>query len=136
MIQFDSNPYDDFSFSRIVNEPKRKIGDVLLEKLALYAMEINTSLFEAIPTFNNNTQGGKALKKFYEMMISFSEQLENIPLNKLIDLLLDETGYKNMLLVEDPESERLDNIYELKNTALLPLIVKRYFIIKFLCFVR
>ena len=109
------NPSDDFSFSRIVNEPKRKIGDVLLEKLALYAMEINTSLFEAIPTFNNNTQGGKALKKFYEMMISFSEQLENIPLNKLIDLLLDETGYKNMLLVEDPESERLDNVYELKN---------------------
>ncbi len=109
------NPYDDFSFSRIVNEPKRKIGDVLLEKLALYAMEINTSLFEAIPTFNNNTQGGKALKKFYEMMISFSEQLENIPLNKLIDLLLDETGYKNMLLAEDPESERLDNVYELKN---------------------
>ena len=109
------NPYDDFSFSRIVNEPKRKIGDVLLEKLALYAMEINTSLFEAIPTFNNNTQGGKALKKFYEMMISFSEQLENIPLNKLIDLLLDETGYKNMLLTEDPESERLDNVYELKN---------------------
>ena len=109
------NPSDDFSFSRIVNEPKRKIGDVLLEKLALYAMEINTSLFEAIPTFNNNTQGGKALRKFYEMMISFSEQLENIPLNKLIDLLLDETGYKNMLLVEDPESERLDNVYELKN---------------------
>ena len=109
------NPYDDFSFSRIVNEPKRKIGDVLLEKLALYAMEINTSLFEAIPSFNNNTQGGKALKKFYEMMISFSEQLENIPLNKLIDLLLDETGYKNMLLAEDPESERLDNVYELKN---------------------
>ena len=109
------NPYDDFSFSRIVNEPKRKIGDVLLEKLALYAMEIKTSLFEAIPTFNNNTQGGKALKKFYEMMISFSEQLENIPLNKLIDLLLDETGYKNMLLAEDPESERLDNVYELKN---------------------
>lgn len=109
------NPSDDFSFSRIVNEPKRKIGDVLLEKLALYAMEINTSLFEAIPTFNNNTQGGKALKKFYEMMISFSEQLENIPLNKLIDLLLDETGYKNMLLAEDPESERLDNVYELKN---------------------
>ena len=109
------NPHDDFSFSRIVNEPKRKIGDVLLEKLALYAMEINTSLFEAIPSFNNNTQGGKALKKFYEMMISFSEQLENIPLNKLIDLLLDETGYKNMLLAEDPESERLDNVYELKN---------------------
>ena len=109
------NPNDDFSFNRIVNEPKRKIGSVLLEKLALYSSEINTSLFEAIPTFDNNTQGGKALKKFYEMMNSFKEQLENIPLNKLVDLLLDETGYKTMLIDEDPESERLDNIYELKN---------------------
>lgn len=108
------NPNDDFSFSRIVNEPKRKIGDVLLEKLALYSTEINTSLFDAILSFNSNTQGGKALKSFYVMMNSFKEQLENIPLNKLVDLLLDETGYKNMLLVEDPESERLDNIYELK----------------------
>ena len=49
------------------------------------------------------------------MIISIRAQIENIPLNKLIQILLDETGYKDMLLEEDPESERLDNIYELQN---------------------
>ena len=109
------NPNDDFSFSRIVNEPKRKIGNVILEKLTMHAGALGLSLFDAIPSFVSNTQGGRALKDFYKMMISFKEQIENIPLHKLIDLLLDETGYKTMLITEDPENERLDNIYELQN---------------------
>lgn len=109
------NPNDDFSFSRIVNEPKRKIGNVILEKLTMHAGALGLSLFDAIPSFVSNTQGGRALKDFHKMMISFKEQIENIPLHKLIDLLLDETGYKTMLITEDPENERLDNIYELQN---------------------
>ena len=109
------NPNDDFSFSRIVNEPKRKIGNAILEKLTMHAGALGLSLFDAIPSFVSNTQGGRALKDFYKMMISFKEQIENIPLHKLIDLLLDETGYKTMLITEDPENERLDNIYELQN---------------------
>ncbi len=109
------DPNDDFSFMRIINEPKRKIGAALLEKLTLHAMEEETSLFNSIPSFESKTQGGKALKDFYKLIITIKEQLENTPLNKLIDILLDETGYKSMLLVEDPESERLDNIYELQN---------------------
>ena len=109
------NPMDDFSFGRIVNEPKRKIGNACLEKLTEHAMSINESLFNSIPTFEEKTQGGKGLHSFYKMMVSIKEQLESTPLNKLIDVLLDETGYKNMLIAEDPESERLDNIYELQN---------------------
>lgn len=109
------NSEDDFSFSRIVNEPKRKIGNAILEKLAMHAGTLGLSLFDAIPSFTSNAQGGKALKDFHKMMISFKEQIENIPLHKLIDLLLDETGYKTMLITEDPENERLDNIYELQN---------------------
>lgn len=110
-----TNTNDDFSFNRIINEPKRKIGPKKLEELAIIASEDNKSMFDSIPLFESRTQGGKALHDFYKMMISFKEQLENIPLPKLIDLLLDETGYKNMLLTEDPESERLDNVYELQN---------------------
>ena len=106
---------DDFSFIRIINEPKRKIGSVLLEKLTIHAMENGLSLFDSIPTFKSNTQGGKALQDFYKLIITIREQLESTPLNKLIKVLLEETGYKDMLLLEDPESERLDNVYELQN---------------------
>lgn len=106
---------DDFSFMRIVNEPKRKIGASLLEKLTMLAAESHTSLYNAIPTFLGKGAGFNALKEFYKMIESIKEQINNIPLVKLIDVILEETGYKSMLALEDPEHERLENIYELKN---------------------
>ncbi len=109
------HPEDDFSFLRIVNEPKRKIGSALLEKLHQHAVEQKKSLYDSIPTFEATGVGVKSLKQFYDMIGSIKEQLENIPLKNLIDVLLKETGYKDMLVVEDPEHERIGNIYELKN---------------------
>ncbi len=42
-------PEDDFSFMRIVNEPKRKIGSALLEKLNLHALEVQTYIILFLP---------------------------------------------------------------------------------------
>ncbi|MDE6583910.1 MAG: UvrD-helicase domain-containing protein, partial [Anaeroplasmataceae bacterium] len=109
------HPEDNFSFLRIVNEPKRKIGASLLEKLHSHAVEENCSLFDCIPTFEGKGAGYNALKDFHKMIISIKEQINNIPLMKLIDIILEETGYKAMLALEDPEHERLENVYELKN---------------------
>lgn len=106
---------DDFSFLRIVNEPKRKIGATLLEKLHMHATKEECSLFHSIPTFEGSGVGYKALKEFYKTILSIKEQVNNIPLVKLIDVVIEETGYKAMLLVDDPEHERLENVYELKN---------------------
>ncbi len=109
------HPEDDFSFTRIVNEPKRKIGSALLEKLHLEAVERKTSLYHAIPTFSASGVGVKALKQFYEMMESIRNQLNNTPLKNIIDVLLKKTGYQDMLAIEDPDHERIGNIFELKN---------------------
>ncbi len=109
------HPEDDFSFTRIVNEPKRKIGSALLEKLHLEAARLNTSLYHAIPTLEASGVGVKALKQFYEMMESIRNQLNNMPLKNVIDVLLKETGYQDMLAIEDPDHERIGNIFELKN---------------------
>lgn len=109
------HPEDNFSFLRIVNEPKRKIGSSLLEKLHSHAIEKNCSLFDCIPTFEGKGAGYNALKDFHKMIISIKEQINNIPLMKLIDIILEETGYKAMLALEDPEHDRLGNVYELKN---------------------
>lgn len=109
------HPEDNFSFLRIVNEPKRKIGASLLEKLHSHAVEENCSLFDCIPTFEGKGAGYTALKDFHKMIISIKEQINNVPLMKLIDIMLEETGYKAMLALEDPEHERLGNVYELKN---------------------
>ena len=109
------HPEDDFSFMRIVNEPKRKIGSALLEKLHTHALEEDTSLFNSIPTFEGSGAGFRALKDFHKMILSIKEQINNIPLVKLIDILIEESGYKAALALDDPEHERLGNVYELKN---------------------
>lgn len=108
-------PEDDFSFLRIVNEPKRKIGASLLEKLHGHANYENCSLYQSIPTFDGKGAGYNGLKDFYNTIQSIKEQVNNVPLMKLIDIILEETGYKAMLAVDDPEHERLENVYELKN---------------------
>lgn len=109
------HPEDDFSFIRIVNEPKRKIGDSILEKLHQHAAEQQCSLYDSIPSFNASGVGVKSLKSFYEMIESIKAQLDNLPLKNIIDVLLEETGYKAMLAVDDVEHERIGNIFELKN---------------------
>ncbi|MDE5715197.1 MAG: UvrD-helicase domain-containing protein, partial [Anaeroplasmataceae bacterium] len=109
------NPEDDFSFNRIVNEPKRKIGSVLLERLNMLAVSMHLSLFNAIPYFEGTGLGAKALKEFHQMICSIKEQINNIPLKNLIDIILEESGYKAMLSLEDDDHERIGNIFELKN---------------------
>ncbi|MDE6407138.1 MAG: UvrD-helicase domain-containing protein [Anaeroplasmataceae bacterium] len=107
-------PEDDFSFMRIVNEPSRKIGPSLLEKLHCHALEEDCSLFNSIPTFEGKGAGYNSLKDFHKIILSIKEQLNNVPLVKIIDIILEETGYKAMLALEDPDHERLENVYELK----------------------
>lgn len=109
------HPEDDFSFNRIVNEPKRKIGPTLLEKLNMLAVEKKLSLFDTIPYFNGTGIGGKALAEFYKMIGTIREQINNIPLKNIIDVILEESGYKAMLTIEDEDHERIGNIFELKN---------------------
>ena len=105
---------DNFSFRRIINEPRRKIGPSLLEKLQNEAMLNGVSLFEAIPNYKGTGQGALALRQFYEMINSIRAELNNIPLKNIIDVLLDETGYKQMLKEEDDENDRLSNVLEFK----------------------
>lgn len=105
---------DNFSFRRIINEPKRKIGPALLEKLQITAIGKGVSLFDAIPLYQGTGQGALALRSFYEVINNIKAQLNNIPLKNVIDIIIDETGYKDMLKLEDEEHDRLNNILEFK----------------------
>ena len=111
-IIIDSN--DNFSFRRIINEPKRKIGPALLEKLQNEAISRGLSLFDTIPFYKGTGQGALALRGFYDVINNIKAELNNIPLKNVLDVILAETGYKEMLRVEDEEHERLNNILEFK----------------------
>ncbi len=100
---------DDISLRRVINEPKRGIGEATIEKLAKKAIEENTSMFEAI-------EKGKELE-FKKIVLELIEDSEKLSLTDLIDDVLDKTGmraeYEFSKSLED--QIRLDNLEEFKS---------------------
>lgn len=102
------NNDDEISLRRVINVPKRGIGDATINKLALEAKEKNTSIFNVISK-------GKELS-FKELIIELTSLSENLTLTELIDLILDKTGLKEEYEDKTLENEiRLDNLEEFKS---------------------
>lgn len=111
------NNDDDFSFKRIVNEPKRKIGQALMQKLSDSAIENNCSLFEAIDYVDASGPGYNNILAFKFMILELQEKLEQTPLIDFIDVLIVNTDYKHMLDEQgDAGQDRLANIEEFKSS--------------------
>jgi len=114
------NQKDDIAFERIINVPKRGIGNASIEKLRQYGLQFGGfSLIETIPFAKAAGLSGKALSeidKFSQMIESWKQE----ELGKLIERILDETGYETELLSEGAiEAEsRMENIRELEGKLL------------------
>lgn len=109
-------PDDTFSFLRIINEPKRKIGPSTIEALTKWANFQNVSLYESISTFSSKGSVIKTLKEFKERMDSIRFQMENVKLRDLVDLILTEMEYETALKKEeDTYEDRMENVRELKS---------------------
>lgn len=117
IIDFD----DSFSFKRIVNEPKRKIGPALIKKLEDCAFENKCSLFKAIDLIERGGQGYNSLLDFKFTIIELEEYLsqEEHKMNEIVDFIINRTGYKAMLKAEGDEGEeRLKNVEELTSVLI------------------
>ena len=103
------NKYDDISLQRIINTPKRGIGEKTIENLQKKAQENNICMYDAI-------ESGKELtfKSIIEEIISIKD---NYSLTELVDIVLDKSGMKQELESEKSiESEiRLENLEEFKS---------------------
>lgn len=113
-----ANKQDDLSLTRIINEPKRGVGETLLNRYKEIANETNTSLYE---TIKNNLEECKrsearnSLLRFFEIVEKYSEQVsKGVELENVLDGLLKDTGYYDMIQ-ENEEEERKENIKELMN---------------------
>ena len=112
------NRQDDLSLTRIINEPKRGVGETLLNKYREIANEQNVSLYSAIE--DNLIECKRAetrnnLNEFFAVIDKYSEQVEKgIELANILDSLLKEIGYYAMI-EEDEEEQRIENIKELMN---------------------
>ena len=103
------NPHDDVSLRRVINVPKRGIGDKYINDLEQKAREKNISMFDAI-----DDAKGQAFK---DIIIKLQKDSENLSLTELVDKILNSTGMKEELMQDESlENElRLDNLNEFKS---------------------
>ena len=115
-----SNPGDVLRFSRIVNEPKRGIGDTTVSMIAQIASDLGTdpvNVMRDAETYAPLSKKAAALTKLAGILDNLSEAAETLPLDQLVDLLLEKTGYGTMLKNQGEEgAARLENIAELKSS--------------------
>lgn len=113
-----SNPDDDVSLSRIINVPKRSIGERTVERLQEYAAENLISAYVALDQVENiSTLGSRArssLQKFKSLMDSFKERMNDLTVTDLTSIVMEETGYLQSLKEENtPEARaRIENLQE------------------------
>lgn len=115
------NTADDLSLARIINEPKRGIGEKTIEKLKALAAVRNESLFEAL-TDDEIVEGlpSKAVESIKEMIATlcrFSQEKDNLKVSDIYDGLLVKTGYLKSLENQNTvEAEgRIENLLEFKS---------------------
>lgn len=112
-----SNPDDDISLTRIINVPKRGIGDTTVGKLADAAAERGTSIYKVLQTVDDLGFAGRtrnALVEFYDMIAALHQMVEFLSVTELTEKLLEMTQYRLELQNENTlESRaRLENIDE------------------------
>jgi DNA helicase-2/ATP-dependent DNA helicase PcrA len=111
------NPNDDVSLARIINEPKRKIGNATLEKARNIAREKETSLYDVISHADDYPEFKTAIKKllsFSEIIQSLIKLKDTVTIEELTGRILNDTGYMPALVMEDTtESKtRIENLGE------------------------
>lgn len=98
------NPNDDVSLARIINEPKRKIGNATLEKARNIAREKETSLYDVISHADDYPEFKTAIKKllgFSEIIQSLIKLKDTVTIEDLTGRILNDTGYMPALVMED-----------------------------------
>ncbi|MBS5886472.1 MAG: DNA helicase PcrA [Clostridium sp.] len=117
------NPTDSISLRRIINVPKRGIGDATVNKVVDFADDYELPLWDAlstvrnIPTLTARNCGG--IEIFMEMMDKFMEMSEIMPVSTLIETILKDTGYISELekSKEIEDKSRIENLKELVSDA-------------------
>ena len=117
------NPKDDVSLKRIINEPKKGIGDKTVEKLSEEANKLGFSLTELIcdPSLFSNlpTKLKSACEKFYKPLEEVFDNYKDYDIVELIEKVLDDSGYIKALQesYSIENRSRIDNLNEFISSA-------------------
>ncbi len=117
-----NNPHDMLRFRRIVNEPKRGIGNATLEAIENIAADLHLSPLEVLRTASDYpvlARKAAALQTIGEMFDTLIALADELPPDVLYDKVRELTGYDSMLGALGEEGQtRLENVEELKSSIL------------------
>lgn len=111
-LRLISNPADEISLRRVINVPKRGIGNVAIEKLESAARNDNILLFDAL-------KSDKEIE-FRELITRLKKRSEALSLTELVDEVLNESGLIKELELENTleASIKIENLLEFKSISL------------------
>lgn len=117
------NPSDSLSLLRIINVPRRGIGDTSISRLVDYALTHNMTLFDVVsnPDLVTDlaTRAKKQLEGLSELIFNLMSALASLPVADLLEKIMTDTGYIAELETEDnPQNQnRIENLKELLTVA-------------------
>ena len=112
-----SNPKDDVSLRRIINEPKRSIGNTTMDKAAAAASGAGIDLYTVlrhVEDYPELLRASAKIRGFMEMLSALEKASHTMPLAQFVERVMRDTGYLAMLEAEDTvESKtRIENLQE------------------------
>ena len=123
-LQVINNPHDDIRLRRIINKPKRSIGETTMTKAAEIASGVGESVYSVIKhasDYPSLSRAAAKLESFARLLDGLIEAHESgdYSLAELYELILEHTDYKAYLTAEkDDYEQRIENIDELKSNII------------------
>lgn len=116
-----NNPADSERLKRIINEPKRKIGDKTVSDIERIARDEGVTMLEVIAharRYAELARVSEALGRFYGLIENLRLLAGELPLGELVRKVFEMTGYRQMLIDGgEAERDRIENIEELISGA-------------------
>ncbi|WP_078696649.1 DNA helicase PcrA [Caloramator quimbayensis] len=118
-----NNPLDSISLERIINVPRRGIGQSTIDKLKEYSSSKDMSLYYTLLEIDSiddlNKRALNSIEKFISQMNYFVMSKDSMKVSELIDEILNTTGYIKELEKENlkENQDRIENLKEFKSAA-------------------
>ena len=126
-LKFLNNPYDLISLARIINTPKRSIGDKSFSKIIEFCEKNEKNFFDGINSLGNDIfslipkKGAEKLLEFKKIIEETLEFSRVNPVAKTVFKLMEDVGYladlQNKAEKESVNTSRIENVFELINIA-------------------
>ena len=114
------NPADDISLLRIINVPKRAIGETTVQSLSEHAREQDIPLFGVLndPPEELGSRARASVSSFFGLLTLLSAMKDCMSLTEFVDTLIEKTGLEEQYRKEDSEEalNRLENMNEFRNS--------------------